>query len=167
LGCVKKMHSSVSPEEDTPMRILIITLAIGFLAFLCLSCGEKSTDPDSQSSISFSSRYSKCLSSGLLKSSRLDSVFTYSFTDSLVIDFSVNANCCPDSNRFAVTESAGTDTLVISVADTAGNLCYCICTYMVHTSFENLPNDHYVVRCRVGNSQGYEDIHLVNVFRKR
>jgi hypothetical protein len=149
------------------MRNITITMTLGFIVFLCLSCNEKSTSPDSQSAISFSSHYGKCSSQGLTKSSSLDSIFTYSFLDSLVIDFSVNANCCPDSNRFVVTQSAGTDTLVISVADTAGNLCYCICTYMVHTSFENLPNDHYVVRCRVGNSQGYEDIHLVNVYRKR
>jgi hypothetical protein len=148
------------------MRNIRIRVTLGFLVFLCLSCNEKSTSPDSQSAISFSSHYGKCLSQGLPKSSSLDSVFTYSFTDSLVIDFSVNANCCPDSNRFVVTQRAGPDTLVISVADTAGNLCYCICTYMVHASFENLPNDHYVVRCRVGNSQGYEDIHLVDVYRK-
>jgi hypothetical protein len=150
------------------MRSITIIVTLGFLVFLCLSCNEKSTNPDNQSGISFSSRYSTCLSHGLSKSSGLDSVFTYSFTDSLVIDFSVIANCCPDSNRFVVTESAGTDTLVISVADTAENLCYCICTYMVHASFGNLPSDHYVVRCRVGNSQGYVDpIHLVNVYRKR
>jgi hypothetical protein len=150
------------------MRNTTILIIFGFLVVLCLSCKEKATNPETQTPISFSSQYSKCLSHGLAKARGLDSLFTYTFVDSLVIDFSVNANCCPDSNRFIVTHSIGTDTLIISVADTARSLCNCICLYMIHASFGNLSKDNYTVRCRVGNSHGYDDpIHLVNVNRKR
>jgi hypothetical protein len=144
---------------------MIVTL--GFIVILFFSCKDKSTNPATQSSISFSSQYSRCLSHGLSKSSGIDSVFTYSFTQNLIIDFSVFANCCPDSNRFNITNIIGTDTLIISVADTARSQCNCICLYMIYVEFGNLSNDHYVVRCRIGNSQGYDDpIHLVNVYRK-
>jgi len=150
------------------MRITAIVVTLGFIVFLCFSCKDKSTNPETQSTISFSSQSSKCLSHGLAKSSGLDSVFTYSFTQSLIIDFSVNANCCPDSNRFNISNIIRADTLIVSVADTARSLCHCICLYMIHVEFGNLPNDHYVVRCRIGNSQGYDDpIHLVNVYRRK
>jgi hypothetical protein len=148
------------------MKITAMIVTLGFIVFLCFSCKDKSTNPGTQSPISFSSQSSKCLSNGLSKNSGLDSVFTYSFTQNLIIDFSVNTNCCPDSNRFNISNIIGTDTLIVSVADTARSLCNCICLYMIHVEFGNLSNDHYVVRCRIGNSQGYDDpIHLVNVYR--
>jgi len=38
---------------------------------------------------------------------------------------------------------------------------------MIHTDFVDLPKDHYVVRCRIGNNQVWDDpIHLVDVFIK-
>ena len=148
------------------MKLTSMIAASGFFIFVCFSCKDKSTNTGTQPPISFSSQSSNCLSHGLSKSGGLDSVFTYSFTQSLIIDFSVNANCCPDSNRFNISNIIGKDTLIISVADTARSLCYCNCLYMIHVEFGNLSNDHYVVRCRIGNSQGYDDpIHLVNVYR--
>ena len=140
-------------------------VVLGSLVFLYFSCKEIPTLPN-QSPISFSSQYSKCLSQGLPKISVLDSIFTYSFSDNLITDFSVIANCCPGSNRFSVSSLGGTDTLVVAVADTAQGLCDCVCLYMVHAEFNNLPNDHYVVRCTYGNLTGYhETIHLVRVNR--
>jgi hypothetical protein len=169
LGRFKKLLlTNPNYKEETSMRITTMVVILGFIVFLCFSCKDKSTNSETQSTISFSSQSSKCLSNGLSKSSGLDSVFTYSFTQNLIIDFSVNANCCPDSNRFNISNTVGIDTIIVSVADTARSLCSCICLYMIHVEFGNLPNDHYVVRCKIGNSHGYDDpTHLVNVYRKK
>lgn len=139
---------------------------LGSFILLLFSCKEKSTGPENQSPVSFTSQYSKCLSNALAKSNSVDSIFTYSFYDTLIIDFSVIVNCCPDSNRFSISYNRGSDTLGIAVADTARDLCNCVCLYMVHAEFSNLPNDHYIVRCTVGKSPGQsETIHLVQVNR--
>ena len=150
------------------MRMSAITGVLGIIVLLSFSCKEKSTGPTTQQPVLFSSRSSKCLSQGFAKSSGLDSVFTYSFTDTLLIDFSAIANCCPDSDRFEISQEIGTDTLIVSVADTALHLCRCVCPYMIEVEFVGLPNDHYVIRCRIGDPQGYVDpIHLVNVYRQK
>ena len=142
-------------------------MVLGIVALVCSSCKEKSTEPGDQKVITFSSLYSNCLAHGLSKGSGLDSVFNYSFTGNLIVDFSVWANCCPDSNRFAVSYRIANDTIIISAADTARSLCRCLCPYMVHAEFFNLQQDHYIIRCRAGNEGGYEDpIHLVDVYRK-
>ncbi len=144
----------------------VLVIAVGLTALLCFSCKEKSANPETQAPGSFSYESSKCMRGVLQKASVSDSVFTYTFSDKLIIDFSVTANCCPDSNRFSVSSTTGIDTIVVAVVDTAQNLCKCICPYMIHAEFGNLPNDHYVVHCTIGNSQGYTDpIHLVNVYK--
>jgi hypothetical protein len=148
------------------MNKIKMVFILGIVALLYFSCKEKTTEPNKD--ITFSSQYSNCLAHGLSKGSGLDSVFNYSFLGDLFVDFSVWANCCPDSNRFAVSYRIANDTIIISVADTARNLCHCTCPYMVHAEFLDLQQDHYVVRCRVGNEGEYEDpIHLVEVNRIR
>ncbi len=150
--------------EDIIMKTSTMIIILGLCSVLYFSCKDKSTDPETQQSVAFSSQSSKCLSQGLPRHNYFDSLFTYSFNDSLIIDFTVIANCCPDSNRFSISYNIRTDTLIISIADTAENLCDCICPYMIHTEFWNLPADHYIVRC---NLQNYKDpIYLVEVHRK-
>lgn len=140
----------------------------GLIFLLCFSCKEKSADPEQKGPSSFTFQSSKCLKNQLLKSSIGDSVFLYRFTDTLTIDFSVIANCCPDSNRFVVSSITGVDTIVVMVADTARSLCNCDCPYMIHAEFVNLPNDHYMVRCTLGRTQDQgEQIHLVDLYRSR
>jgi hypothetical protein len=149
-------------------KYMMKTMFLGSLILLSLSCEENSTNPENQSPVSFLSQSSGCLSNGLPKANGLDSIFTYSFSGGLILDFSVVANCCPDSNRFSVSHIAGTDTLIIAVADTAQSFCHCVCLYMTHAEFMNLPNDHYVVRCTIENSSGQgETIHLVHVDRQQ
>lgn len=151
------------------MKISAIIVIFGLFIFFCFSCKEKLASPESQSSASFSSQSSKCLKNVLSKSGGLfDSVFVYTFTDSLNIDFSVEANCCPDSNRFSISYNLSHDTIIVSVADTALNGCFCHCPYMIHVNFSNLPNDHYVVQCMIDNySSVLNPIHLVNVYRRK
>jgi hypothetical protein len=143
------------------MKLNIIHFSL-ISTILIMNCG-RNPYPEV---VTFYSQSSKCLLNGLSKSADLDSVFTYLFDNNLLIDFSVTANCCPDSNRFSISQITGTDTIIISVADTAQNLCKCVCPYMIHVEFENLSKDHYVVRCRQSNSQGCLDpIYLADVYR--
>lgn len=147
------------------MKTEAIVLILGFGILMAFSCKDRSTDPEDQPT-SFNYLSSTCGTRALAKGTGLDSIFTYSFTDKLIVDFSVWANCCPDSNRFSVAYAMAADTIVISVADTARSLCRCTCIYMIHAEFAGLQRDRYVVRCRIGSNQGYDDpIHLAQVFR--
>jgi hypothetical protein len=149
------------------MKNAATIIVVGLIALFCFSCKEKSTNPILEPTISFAFQSSKCLAHELARTSALDSSFTYVFHDSLLIDFTVSANCCPDSNRFHVAQSVGSDTILIAVADTAINGCRCNCPYMIHAAFTGLTNDHYVVRCTLRRSAGIEElIYLVEVYRK-
>ena len=90
-----------------------------------------------------------CKSGQLGKSSlSTDSCFTYQFHDALDVYFCASANCCPDSNRFLIKHEIRNDTILVTIADTAANLCRCNCSYMLHAEFQNLPGDQYVFVCR-------------------
>ncbi len=146
----------------------VLVTTIGLITFLCFSCKEKSANPETQNPGSFSFQSSKCMKGVLSKTGISDSIFTYTFNDKLIIDFSVTANCCPDSNRFSVSSASGIDTIVVAVIDSAQDLCNCDCPYMIHAEFENLPNDHYLVRCTIGKPQGGINlIHLAYVYRNK
>ena len=104
------------------MKTEAIVFILGFGILMAFSCKDRSTDPGDPPT-SFKYLSSKCGTQALAKGTGLDSIFTYSFTDKLLVDFSVWANCCPDSNRFTVAYAMAADTIVISVADTARSLC--------------------------------------------
>jgi hypothetical protein len=90
-----------------------------------------------------------CKSGQLGKSSvSSDSCFTYQFHDALDVYFCASANCCPDSNRFLIEHEIRNDTILVTIADTAGHLCRCNCTYMLHAEFQNLPGDQYQFVCQ-------------------
>jgi len=77
-----------------------------------------------------------------------DSCFSYDFHDALVVEFCALANCCPDTNRFAIAHSVQNDSIVVTIADTARHLCRCICTYVLHVEFSDLQEDSYQFVCR-------------------
>ena len=144
--------------------------AAGMIIVVFFSCPEKATNPGTQVGPVFSYNSSKCLT-GLPKRGPADSVFVYTFTDTLSIDFSVEANCCPDSGRFVVSNRAGNDTLFITIVDTAEYVCRCICLYFIHAEIANLTGDHYVVKCHFIREKplilSRDPIYLVDVFRSR
>jgi hypothetical protein len=154
-------------------RVIIFSIPI-----LCMfiSCKDKSTNADNTKSPTFFYETSKCISSVSSSSSILarelittpDSIFSYSFSQNLILDFSAIGNCCPDSNRFTLGQEIRSDTIFVTVIDTAQNLCHCNCIYMVHVEITDLAQDNYTVRCRLGNGQTFIDpTHLVNVVRKK
>jgi hypothetical protein len=136
------------------------TLLLGLLCILSFSCKDRLTAPGAMSPVFYSWAASNCLNTVpnvRAERSAADSVFFYTFSDNLVLNFQVTANCCPDSNRFFVTAAAGTDTIVVTVGDTASGACRCLCYYMIHVVYNNLPGDHYVVRCIVCSGAGCDD----------
>ena len=143
-------------------------LGLVILIFFSISCKDQSIQPDQVESPQFTTESSKCISTAFSRGLAVsnDSIFTYSFSQDLIIDFSVRGNCCPDSNRFTLGHEIRNDTIFIAVSYTAQNLCRCICVYMIHVKLADLPLNHYVVRCRL--SDGYtttDPIHLVSVQR--
>ena len=148
------------------MKSILLFLFLSLLTIL--SCKEKTVNSQNALTPSFISKSSKCVTSNLSKGSALDSVFTYSFNQTLTIDFSAWANCCPDSGRFVLNQSVQNDTILVSVIDTAQSLCLCICPYIIHVEANDLPLDQYIVRCRIGDGNNFLDpIHLVAVSRNK
>ncbi len=144
-----------------------IKLSLFFILCVISSCTDKSTNLNQINLPSFSFKTSKCISGTIAKESRVQSdSFSYSFSQYLTLNFSVPGNCCPDSNRFMVSNEIRSDTIFITVTDTAQNLCRCSCVYMIHTQLTDLQKDSYTVRCRLGKEDNYIDpLYLVNVVR--
>ena len=76
-----------------------------------------------------------------------DSSFVYQFDSKLIIEFGVMANCCPDSNRFDSSFEINSDTIFVTVEDTARHLCRCTCPYTIHLEINNLQENHYYFYC--------------------
>ena len=86
-----------------------------------------------------------CNSSALNKNSSLnDSCFTYQFRGSLIADFCVTGNCCPDKDRYSTKYNIINDTIFVAVTDTAERKCMCSCNYILHAEFYNLVYNHYL-----------------------
>jgi hypothetical protein len=94
------------------------------------------------------------------KASSQDSCFSYSFHDTLKIAFCVVGNCCPDSDRFVTNYNINSDTLSVSVLDTAANLCDCIYPYTIQVEISGLLNDRYLFYCN------YEDMAYSEIVTK-
>jgi hypothetical protein len=120
-----------------------VVLVISVLCVVMLAC-EKSTEPTASNVIAF--QVPRCQQE-LRKSATTDSCFSYQFHDALVVDFCAMGNCCPDSNRFSFKHMISHDTIMVTIADTARPLCNCLCTYVLHMEFPDLPGDSYVFFC--------------------
>jgi hypothetical protein len=83
----------------------------------------------------------------VLRTSSADSCFEYQFRQTLQIRFCASANCCPDSNRFAIRQRISGDTIYVVVADTARPLCRCSCSYELLLSIDEPDRDEYVFFC--------------------
>ncbi len=94
-----------------------------------------------------------------------DSCFNYTFLDKLTIDFCINGNCCPDSNRFLITHNIFKDTITIALTDIAPNLCRCICNYIIHGEFNYLSNDSYYIKCIINKGNNKEILYNEKVFK--
>jgi hypothetical protein len=131
---------------------------LGVLACLILSllaCSESTTKPKTESLVYQVGRCQHTVGSAALAE---DSCFTASFAQDLLIDLCLVANCCPDTNRFALSNQISNDTILIVAADTAASLCRCLCNYKARAEFHNLPLSQYLVLCSYKDSNIYREI---------
>jgi hypothetical protein len=79
----------------------------------------------------------------------VDSCFSYEFPYffPLKVDFCATGNCCPDSNRFSFNFRVTSDSVIVTIADTAAQKCFCTSTYVLHVEFRYLPNETYWFVC--------------------
>ncbi len=118
------------------------------LTLLNLSCNNEDSITPGENGISFKAyQLGGCINHHLAKYAVPDSCFSYSFNDTLKIDFCVMGNCCPDSNRFVTDYKINSDTIYVTVADTAENLCRCMCNYTIHLEMTGLTGNEYVFYC--------------------
>ncbi len=129
-------------------------LSLAILAGALVTCSDNSSNPEGRQIQANLHQIGGCLSNVPYKTSAADSLFSYQFGDTLFVDFVLTGNCCPDSNRFALSCDVKGDTLLVAAIDTAENLCYCTCDYIVRAEFRNLPLDHYVFVCTRPDDSG-------------
>jgi len=115
--------------------------------FLLATCSDNSSNPTGNQPAGTVAQIPGCVSHGMNKISATDTNFVWTFTDRLVLDFGLLADCSIDSIRFATSHSISNDTIYVVSVDTATQNEYCICDYIIHAEFENLPLDHYVIIC--------------------
>ena len=114
-----------------------------FYCVLLMACNN-STQPETPTAMLFQAQ--GCLPQSTVKAAA-PACFSYWFDDVLLVEFCTEGNCCPNSNRFRFSSEIRTDTIFVTVADTAANLCRCTCTYMLHAGFRDLEFDSYVFIC--------------------
>lgn len=139
------------------MKRYLLMTAVAVCIIILISCDEEFSPSDQV----FIYQVPGCKSTSIFKigSENRDSCFTYSFTENLVLDFCVNGNCCPDSNRFKTSSSTHSDSIIITIADTAQNLCRCNCSYTIRAEFKSLTRDEYFVTCILQNNELQETIY--------
>ena len=98
-----------------------------------------------------------CIESALKSTQGQGSGFSYVFDENLNVQLVVDANCCPDSDRFDYSFNLSNDTIYFTVIDTAGQLCDCICNYTVKAEIENLTRDEYTFICFYHDSVYYDE----------
>jgi hypothetical protein len=135
---------------------------IACVALFPLSCA-KSTEPAPVAFVAY--QVSGCNQTPA-KSSHSDSCLSYRFHDALLVDFCASGNCCPDSQRFMIHNEIHHDTIVVTIADTAAQLCRCNCRYVLHVEVEDLPLPSYLFVCRRQDYSSQFILYSERVFRR-
>ena len=133
-----------------------------FLLLFLIGCNEKSTETETFIKIY---QLGKCNSYNLTKVTSDSLCFNYKFESSLVLDFCVKGNCCPDSNRFIFNYKINENQIDIFVDDIAPNLCKCICNYTIHADILGLSNSKYFVKCYSKDNGEYKILHEREVYK--
>ncbi|MBN1301564.1 MAG: hypothetical protein JW995_10155 [Melioribacteraceae bacterium] len=124
-----------------------IFMTVAVLMIFALSCSEV-LEPVYSTQVKIA-QIGGCVSAANTRNSSMgDSSFFYEFKDMLKVEFWLSGNCCPDSDRFASDYRISNDTIFVTMADTAANLCRCICNYNIVAEFSNLAFDRYLFQVR-------------------
>lgn len=136
-----------------------IVILILFSLLFVFSCTKNASTEPNEENVEFTAyQIAGCNNGGLSKVNTSDSCFAYSFDDKLKIDFCVTGNCCPDSQRYATDYKIISDTIFVIVADTAANLCRCICNYSIHLELSGLSKDKYIFYCNFDDRIKYKEV---------
>lgn len=131
--------------KNVPRFVTTLLILFGLITRCEMFWGDSDSPPPGEDAIY---QINGCNGSiGLRKSAEMDSCFSYEFTNHLQVEFCVNANCCPDSNRFDFEYHIENDVIFVTVMDTAEHLCKCFCPYVIHLELNKLPLSHYYFRC--------------------
>ncbi len=126
--------------------------------FALCGCSDRGAEPEMANDSYSLYQVPGCGNTGLARLSPNDSCFTYNFDRVLNLSWCVPANCCPDSNRFALSSTVCLDTIIVAVRDTAQRNCRCTCPYTVCASFGDLPLDRYVFLVQYDDSVYYREV---------
>jgi hypothetical protein len=138
-------------------------LVFGVALFALGGCSDRGAEPDAGGLSYLLFQVPGCGTTGSARIASSDSCFTYSFDGVLDLSWCVPANCCPDSNRFALSSIVVADTILVAVRDTAQRLCRCICSYNIHARYVDLPLDQYHFLVQYEDSVFYREI----IYRRR
>jgi hypothetical protein len=119
----------------------VILGLIAVLAFILSGC-DGSTEPEPPPFVAY--QVPGCASH---LGEGVDSCFSYEFHRALSVDFCATANCCPDSNRFSFDYRISSDSIIVTIADTAARNCFCTCTYVLHVELSYLSENAYLFVC--------------------
>ncbi len=129
------------------VREVGILLISALLAVAGVNCAKSPSGPGvSRIQVSFR-QVGGCISKVSSTSQVGDSSFAYEFNDTLHVSFMLSGNCCPDSDRFAMSYDVRSDSLFVTATDTAARMCLCTCSYILQAKFANLPLDRYTFVC--------------------
>ncbi|HEX2959950.1 MAG TPA: hypothetical protein VHO70_24150 [Chitinispirillaceae bacterium] len=132
------------------MNKLIYLLITVFIVIV--SCNQVATNCPEKNPLTVYSKASGC-KRALYKSFSGDSICGYEFfDDSLKITIKVQANCCPETNRFTTSTSVKEDSVHLKVRDTAKELCDCICPYEIQTIIKGAAVDSIYFTCEYNTS---------------
>jgi hypothetical protein len=155
----------------------IVKIIFGFslllLPLIIYSCSETNPIKSEGNEIQFSYSQSKCnshlgkRSGNESNSANIDSSLSYTFNDTLKVDFGIWGNCCPDSQRFVTDYTIKSDTILITVKDIAKNGCYCDCNYTIHFELTGLTQEEYLF-CMTypGREPGWDSLKYREIIKK-
>lgn len=132
---------------------MVFALIILFLVSFW-GCSDKGTVPDT--SLDFQA--SDCLKVNGLKKSYPDSSFSYTFGDKLIVDFLVNADCLLFAPGLIMDYEISRDTIFVTVIEANPGFTDCLCPYMMHAEFNNLPGYRYFFICEFQNRIIYNEL---------
>ncbi len=133
------------------MKSFICVILTSLIFYTC----SESTSPNNNSDILFK-QVPGCGNFNLPKSAN-DSSFSYTFDNSLKINLSLPANCCPDTNRFDYIYTINDEEIYFIAIDTAAHLCKCICNYTIEIVINDLDKDSYQFICTYYDSVYYNE----------
>ena len=117
-----------------------------FLAIILVAIAgcDKSTGPTVSTLTAY--QVPGCVS-GIAQQAPGDTCFAFEFQQKLFVQFCATGNCCPDSDRFSFRHSISRDTIYVTIADTAAQLCRCMCKYTLVMEFTGLEKNSYQFVC--------------------